>query len=88
MIGFASGEIPRLPLTSSCSRAATSAASTMASLPWPGSPKPVATTCPSCSTGRKAANLSVHIHAKYALEEYQKAFEAISKRKALGKTLF
>ena len=31
--------------------------------------------------------LSVHIHAKYALEEYEKAFEAIAKRQTLGKTL-
>jgi NADPH2:quinone reductase len=31
--------------------------------------------------------LSVHIHAKYRIEEYEKAFEAISKRQALGKVL-
>jgi len=32
--------------------------------------------------------LSVHIHAKFALEEYQKALEAIAGRQTLGKTLF
>ena len=31
--------------------------------------------------------LSVHIHAKYKLEEHRKAFEAISRRETLGKTL-
>jgi hypothetical protein len=31
--------------------------------------------------------LSVHVHAKYPLENYQKAFEAIAKRQVLGKTL-
>src|SRR5271166_4205877 len=31
--------------------------------------------------------LSVHIYAKYAIEEYVLAFEAISKRQVLGKTL-
>jgi len=31
--------------------------------------------------------LSVHIHAKYRIEDYEKAFEAISKRQALGKVL-
>ena len=31
--------------------------------------------------------LSVHIHAKYPLQEYRKAFEAIAKRQALGKVL-
>ena len=31
--------------------------------------------------------LSVHIYAKYAIEEYGRAFEAISKRQVLGKTL-
>jgi NADPH2:quinone reductase len=31
--------------------------------------------------------LSVHIHAKYPLEEFLAAFEAIAKRQALGKTL-
>jgi NADPH:quinone reductase len=33
------------------------------------------------------SELSVHIHAKYALEEYEQAFEAIAKRQTLGKTL-
>ena len=31
--------------------------------------------------------LSVHIHAKYPLEQHLKAFEAISRRETLGKTL-
>ena len=31
--------------------------------------------------------LSVHVHAKFPLEEYRKAFEAISSRQALGKVL-
>jgi len=31
--------------------------------------------------------LSVHIHAKYAIEEYAQAFESISKRQVLGKIL-
>ena len=32
--------------------------------------------------------LSVHIHAKFPLEDYKRAFEAIAKRQTLGKTLF
>jgi NADPH:quinone reductase-like Zn-dependent oxidoreductase len=36
----------------------------------------------------KAGTLSVHIYAKYPLEDYRKAFEAIAKRQTLGKTLF
>ncbi|HKN30533.1 MAG TPA: NADPH:quinone oxidoreductase family protein [Roseiarcus sp.] len=35
----------------------------------------------------ESGRLSVHIHAKFALEDYQKAFEAIAKRQTLGKTL-
>jgi hypothetical protein len=31
--------------------------------------------------------LSVHIYAKYPLEDFRKAFEAIAKRQTLGKTL-
>src|SRR5271166_6230307 len=35
----------------------------------------------------ESGELSVHIHAKYALEEHHKAFEAIARRQTLGKTL-
>ena len=35
----------------------------------------------------KSGVLSVHIHAKYPLDDYAKAFEAIAKRQTLGKTL-
>jgi NADPH:quinone reductase len=34
-----------------------------------------------------SGRLSVHIHAKYMIEEYKKAFDAIAKRQTLGKTL-
>ena len=36
----------------------------------------------------ESGRLSVHIHAKYRIEDYQKAFEAIAGRQTLGKTLF
>ena len=45
-----------------------------------------ATTCLSCCNGPKRA-LSVHIHAKFALDDYKMAFEAIARRQSLGKTL-
>jgi NADPH2:quinone reductase len=35
----------------------------------------------------KSGVLSIHVHATYPLEDYQKAFDAIAKRQTLGKTL-
>jgi threonine dehydrogenase-like Zn-dependent dehydrogenase len=46
----------------------------------------IATICPQLLAWAESGRLSVHIHARFALEDYQKAFEAIAKRQKLGKT--
>ena len=69
-----------------CSRAATSAASTGANSP-PASRKRIGENMAQLMDWAKSGALSVHIYAKYPLEDYRKAFEAIAKRQTLGKTL-
>ena len=86
VIGFASGEIPRPPLNlvllKSCD---------IRGVYWGefAVREPDANRDNMSQLLKWAENgeLSVHIHAKYALEEYEKAFEAIAKRQTLGKTL-
>ena len=86
VIGFASGEIPKIALNLTLLKGcdirgvywgdftvrepAVNRANMLELLKW-----------------AESGALSVHIHAKYRLEDYKKAFEAISGRKTLGKTL-
>jgi NADPH2:quinone reductase len=86
VIGFASGEIPRPPLNLVLLKGCD-----IRGVYWGefAVREPDANRDNMSQLLKWAENgeLSVHIHAKYALEEYEKAFEAIAKRQTLGKTL-
>ena len=86
VIGFASGEIPRPPLNLVLLKGCD-----IRGVYWGefAVREPDANRDNMSELLKWAENgeLSVHIHAKYALEEYEKAFEAIAKRQTLGKTL-
>jgi NADPH:quinone reductase len=86
VIGFASGEIPRpplnIPLLKGCD---------IRGVYWgeftAREPEAHRENMSQLMEWAKSGALSVHVHATYPLEEYQKAFEAIAKRQVLGKTL-
>ena len=86
VIGFASGEIPRpplnIPLLKGCD---------IRGVYWgeftPREPDAHLENMGQLMDWAKSGALSVHIHAAYPLEDFSKAFEAISKRQTLGKTL-
>jgi NADPH:quinone reductase len=86
VIGFASGEIPRpplnIPLLKGCD---------IRGVYWgeftAREPEAHRENMAQLMEWAKSGVLSVHVHAFYPLEEYQKAFEAIAKRQTLGKTL-
>ena len=86
VIGFASGEIPRpplnIPLLKGCD---------IRGVYWgefaAREPEAHRQNMAQLMDWAKSGTLSVHIHAKYALEDYRKAFDAIAKRQTLGKTL-
>jgi NADPH:quinone reductase len=86
VIGFASGEIPRpplnIPLLKGCD---------IRGVYWgeftTREPEANRENMAQLMNWAKSGTLSVHIHATYPLEDYRKAFEAISKRQVLGKTL-
>ena len=86
VIGFASGEIPRpplnIPLLKGCD---------IRGVYWgeftAREPEAHRENMAQLMEWAKSGVLSVHVHATYPLEEYQKAFEAIAKRQTLGKTL-
>src|SRR5271169_6147021 len=86
VIGFASGEIPRpplnLPLLKGCD---------IRGVYWgeftAREPEAHRENMAELMDWAKTGTLSVHIYAKYALEDFRKAFEAIAKRQTLGKTL-
>jgi NADPH2:quinone reductase len=86
VIGFASGEIPRpplnIPLLKGCD---------IRGVYWgeftTREPEPHRENMAQLMEWAKSGVLSIHVHATYPLEEYQKAFEAIAKRQTLGKTL-
>src|SRR5271163_819943 len=86
VIGFASGEIPRpplnIPLLKGCD---------IRGVYWgeftAREPEAHRENMAQLMDWAKSGTLSVHIHAKYGLEDYRKAFEAIAKRQTLGKTL-
>jgi NADPH2:quinone reductase len=86
VIGFASGEIPRpplnIPLLKGCD---------IRGVYWGEftvrEPEAHRQNLAELMDWARSGVLSVHIHAKYALEDYRHAFEAIAKRQTLGKTL-
>ncbi len=86
VIGFASGEIPRpplnIPLLKGCD---------IRGVYWgeftAREPEANRENMAELMDWAKSGVLSVHVHATYALDDYQKAFEAIAKRQVLGKTL-
>jgi NADPH2:quinone reductase len=86
VIGFASGEIPRpplnIPLLKGCD---------IRGVYWgeftSREPEAHRENMAQLMDWAKSGTLSVHIHATHPLEDYRKAFDAISKRQVLGKTL-
>jgi NADPH2:quinone reductase len=86
VIGFASGEIPKpplnIPLLKGCD---------IRGVYWGvftvREPEAHRQNLAELMDWAKSGALSVHVHAKYALEDYRQAFEAIAKRQTLGKTL-
>jgi len=86
VIGFASGEIPRpplnIPLLKGCD---------IRGVYWgeftAREPEAHRENMSQLMEWAKSGVLSVHVHATYPLDDYQKAFEAIAKRQTLGKTL-
>jgi NADPH:quinone reductase len=86
VIGFASGEIPRpplnIPLLKGCD---------IRGVYWgeftAREPEAHRENLAQLMDWAKSGALSVHIHAKYPLEDFRKAFEAIATRQTLGKTL-
>src|SRR5271157_1835422 len=86
VIGFASGEIPRPPLNLTLLKGCD-----IRGVYWGEfvgrEPEAHHENLSELLKWAESGALSVHIHAKYALEDFQMAFEAIAKRQALGKTL-
>ena len=86
VIGFASGEIPRpplnIPLLKGCD---------IRGVYWgeftAREPEAHRQNLAELMDWAKSGTLSVHIYAKYAVEDFRNAFEAIAKRQTLGKTL-
>ena len=86
VIGFASGEIPKpplnIPLLKGCD---------IRGVYWGEftvrEPEAHRQNLAELMDWAKSGVLSVHIHAKYPLEDFSKAFAAIAKRQTLGKTL-
>ena len=86
MIGFASGEIPKPPLNLTLLKGCD-----IRGVYWGEftvrEPEAHRDNMSRLMKWAEDGVLSVHIHARYRLEDYQKAFEAIAKRQTLGKTL-
>ena len=86
VIGFASGEIPRpplnIPLLKGCD---------IRGVYWgeftAREPEAHRQNLAELMDWAKSGTLGVHIYAKYAVEDFRNAFEAIAKRQTLGKTL-
>ena len=87
VIGFASGEIPKIPLNIVLLKGCD-----IRGVYWgeftSREPEAHRDNMTQLLNWAEEGALSVHIHAKYAIEEYVQAFEAISKRQVLGKILF
>jgi NADPH2:quinone reductase len=86
VIGFASGEIPRPPLNLVLLKGCD-----IRGVYWGDftvrEPEVNRDNMSRLIRWAQSGALSVHIHAKYLLEEYKAAFEAIAGRQTLGKTL-
>jgi len=86
VIGFASGEIPRPPLNLTLLKGCD-----IRGVYWGEfvnrEPDAHRDNMSQLLGWAESGALSVHVHAKFPLEDYKKAFEAIAKRQTLGKTL-
>ena len=86
VIGFASGEIPRIPLNLPLLKGCD-----IRGVYWGDftarEPEVNRANMAQLLKWAESGALSVHVHAKYPLEDYRKAFEDISGRRTLGKTL-
>ena len=86
VIGFASGEIPRPPLNLTLLKGCD-----IRGVYWgefvQREPDLHRDNMSQLLEWAEKGRLSVHVHAKYRIEEYEKAFEAIATRQTLGKTL-
>jgi NADPH:quinone reductase len=86
VIGFASGEIPRPPLNLTLLKGCD-----IRGVYWgeftAREPETHRENMAQLVEWARNDVLSVHIYAKYPLDDYKKAFEAIAKRQTLGKTL-
>ena len=86
VIGFAAGEIPRPPLNLVLLRS-----SDIRGVYWgefaSREPETQRANMAKLLKWAETGALSVHVHAKYPLEEFRKAFDAIAQRQTLGKTL-
>jgi NADPH:quinone reductase len=86
VIGFASGEIPRPPLNLTLLKGCD-----IRGVYWGEfinrEPDAHRDNMSQLLAWAESGDLSVHIHAKFPLEDYKMAFEAIAKRQTLGKTL-
>ena len=86
MIGFASGEIPKPPLNLTLLKGCD-----IRGVYWgefvAREPEAHRDNMSQLLSWAESGALQVHVHAKFAIQEYLKAFEAISRRQALGKVL-
>ncbi len=86
MIGFASGEIPKPPLNLTLLKGCD-----IRGVYWGEfvvrEPEAHRDNMSQLLSWAESGALQVHVHAKFPIGEYLKAFEAISKRQALGKVL-
>ena|SRR5271165_1535454 len=86
VIGFASGDIPKPPLNLTLIKGCD-----IRGVYWGEfvnrEPEAHRDNMSQLLSWAESGALSVHVHAKFPLEEYRKAFEAISSRQALGKVL-
>ncbi len=86
VIGFASGDIPKPPLNLTLLKGCD-----IRGVYWGEfvnrEPEAHRDNMSQLLSWAESGALSVHVHAKFPLEEYRKAFEAISSRQALGKVL-
>src|SRR5271165_1756023 len=86
VIGFASGEIPRLPLNLTLLKGCDIRGVYYGEFTV-REPEASRDNLSQLLAWAEKGALSVHIHAKFALDDYKMAFEAIAKRQTLGKTL-
>ena len=86
VIGFASGEIPKPPLNLTLLKGCD-----IRGVYWgefvAREPEAHRDNMSQLLSWAESGALSVHVHAKFPIEEFLKAFEAISSRQALGKVL-